>query len=133
MSWVRVVEGKLKPMTAEVHGFWSEAIHHGVRALGFSLREVTGGKWMAAEVAKDDLPAAVRRAASAAIEVDKEVAHSTKTTQVVLARALLMARLEESSAAVELENYQRLLAIEVLKRVAADPRGLLEALAEPYK
>jgi hypothetical protein len=133
MSWVRVKSGKLEPMSAEVTGFWSQAIQQGVRALGFSLHEAGGGQWMTAEVANDELPSAVRRAASAAIEVDKEVAHSNKSSQIVMARALLMAKLEESAAINELRDYQALLAVELLRRVAADPPTLLAALAEPYE
>jgi len=132
MSWVRVVAGKLTPM-AEVHGFWSEAIQHGVRALGFAIQEVAGSPWMAAQVAKDDVPAPVRRAAAAAIAVDREIAYQTRITPASMARTALMLRLGRSAATVELENYQRLLAVAVLQRVAADPPGLLEALAKPYE
>ncbi len=131
MGWVRVVEGKLTPM-GEVHGFWSEAIHAGVRALGFSIGEVAGQPWMVAQIAQDSLPSAVRRAAAAAIEVDKEIAYQAKPTLQGQARTALMARLSQSSATVELANYQRILAIAIIQRVAADPAGLLEALAEPY-
>ncbi len=133
MSWVRVKNEKLEPMSAEVTGFWSQAIQQGVRAVGFSLREAGGGQWMAAEVAQDELPPAVRRAANAAIEIDKEIAHSNKTNQIVMARALLMAKLEESAAINELRDYQALLAVELLRRVAADPPVMLAALAEPYE
>jgi hypothetical protein len=129
---VCVVGGKLKPM-AQVHGFWSEAIWAGVRALGFSLQQVAGKPWMAAEIAMDEIPSAVRRAAAAAIAVDKEIAYQIRPNAVTIARAALMTRLTVSPAAWELENYQSLLAITVLKRVAPDPAGLLEALAEPYE
>jgi len=132
LAWVRVVEGKLTPM-AEVHGFWSEAIQAGVRALGFSLQDLSDGPWMSAAIAKDDIPAPVRRAAAAAIAIDKEIAYATKTTPTSQARTALMLRIARSSAAVELETYQRLLAVAVLQRVAANPAGLLEALAEPYE
>ncbi|WP_454719126.1 hypothetical protein [Caulobacter segnis] len=126
-----MVEGKLTPM-AEVHGFWSEAIHAGVRALGFQLGEVAGQPWMIATIAKEDIPGAVRRAAAAAIEVDKEIAHQAKLTLMTQARAALMSRLSTSPASVELENYQRVLAVAVLQRVAPDPARLLKALADPY-
>lgn len=132
MSWVRVVEGKLTPM-AEVHGFWSEAIHAGVRALGFELGEVAGKPWMIARIAHEDIPGPVRRAAAAAIEVDKAIAYQNKVTLMTQARAALMSRLSTSPATVELENYQRVLAVAVLQRVALDPARMLEALAEPYE
>jgi hypothetical protein len=118
---------------AEVHGFWSEAIQAGVKALGFSIGEVAGAPWMAAAIARDDAPAAVRRAAAAAVAVDKEIAYAVKTTPTTQARTALMLRLSQSAAIVELENYQRLLAVAVLQRVAADPARMLEALAEPYE
>lgn len=118
---------------AEVHGFWSEAIHAGVKALGFSIVQAHGGPWMTAQVAREDAPSAVRRAASAAIAVDKEIAYATKITPTTQARTALMLRLSQSPAIVELENYQRLLAVAVLQRVAADPARLLKALAEPYE
>lgn len=117
---------------AEVQGFWSAAIQQGVRALGFTTREIAGSPWMVAEIVREDAPAGVRRAAAAAIAVDKEIAHQTKTTTASQARTALMLRLGKASAAVEMENYQRLLIVAVLQRVAADPPGLLEALAEPY-
>lgn len=118
---------------AEVHGFWSEAIHAGVRALGFELGEMAGEPWMFATIANDDVPGPVRRAAAAAIEVDKEIAHQAKLTLMTQARAALMSRLGSSPATVELENYQRVLAVAVLQRVAADPARMLEALAEAYE
>lgn len=132
MSWVQVVAGKLTLM-GEVTGFWSEAIHAGVRALGFELGEVAGEPWMIARIAQEDVPGPVRRAAAAAIEVDKEIANQAKPTVIGQTRAALMKRLGQSPAAVELENYQRVLAVAVMQRVAPDPARLLEALAEPYE
>lgn len=132
MSWVRVIEGKLTPM-AQVHGFWSEAIHAGVRALGFSIEDVAGEPRMIARIADDDVHGPVRRAAAAAIEVDKDVAAETKLTLMTQARTALMVKLGTSAATVELDTYQRVLAIAVLKRVAPDPARRLEALADPYE
>ena len=118
---------------AEVYGFWSEAIRAGVKALGFSLQRIAGKPWLAATIAENDLPGVVRTAAAAAIAVDKEVAYLIRPTATSIARAALMARLTESSAPVELHTYQELLALAVLKRVAADPRHMLAVLAEPYE
>lgn len=118
---------------AEVHGFWSAAIQLGVRALGFSVGEVAGSPWMAAAIAKEDIAPGVRRTAAAAIAVDKEIAYDVRITPASMARTALMLRLGHSPAIAELKNYQRLLAIAVLQRVAPDPAGLLEALAEPYE
>jgi hypothetical protein len=129
MSRARLIEGKLTPMT-EVQGFWSAAIERGVKALGFTMGEVAGAPWMRAEIAREHAPSAVRLAAAAAIAVDKEIAYQTRTTPASQARTSLMLRLGKSSAAVELQNYQRLLTVAVLQRVAADPARLLEALAE---
>lgn len=140
-------------MSAEVTGFWSEAIHQGVRALNFSIQEVSGAPWMAAEIGREDVPAGVRRAAAAAIAVDKEIAYQTRSTPTSQARTALMMRLIRSSAAddqdkgrllavsvlmrsaalVEQDSYRRLLAVAVIQRVAADPLRLIEALAEPYE
>jgi hypothetical protein len=116
---------------ADVQGFWSAAIQQGVLALSFSVQEVGGTRQLAATIARSDAPTAVRRAAAAAIAVDNEIATQTKTTPASQARTALLLRLSLSSAAVELENYRRLLAVAVLQRVAADPVRLLEALAEP--
>lgn len=132
MSWVQVVAGKLTPM-GEVTGFWSEAIHAGVRALGFSIGQVAGEPWMIAEIARKGLPGPVRRAAAAAIAVDKEIAYQPKPSVIGQTRLALMKRLSQSPASVELENYQRVLAVAVLQRVAPDPARMLEALAEPHE
>lgn len=132
MSWVRVVDGKLAPM-AEVYGFWSEAIQQGVSVLGFSIRQFGDNRWMAAEIAKERIPAPVRRAAAAAITIDQEISTSLKMTPTVIARAALMGRLGRWPVTVELANYRRLLVIALLQRVAPDPPGLLEALAKPYE
>lgn len=118
---------------AEVHGFWSEAIGLGVRALRFSVGEMAGSPWMDAQIADQDIAPAVRRAAFAAIAVDKDIAYSLKMTPVSIARSALMVRRSSALATVELAHYQRLLAVEVLKRVASNPAALLEALAEPYE
>lgn len=111
--------------------YWYEVVRRGVLALGFSILRFKGEAWMAAHLANPQ-EGLVRRAAHAAIEIDKRVALETGSPENA-AREALAARLERRPASLELAGYQRLLLDRLWSDIETDPAARLEALAYPHE
>ena len=113
---------------------WRRAVRRGVDALGFSLVPLARGEtWMAAEVARTDLPPLAATAAAAAIGMDKDVALSETDTPIGRARAALKAAIGSAPHTDKVTHYLMLLDLALWSAVELNPQLLLEALAEPYE
>lgn len=110
--------------------YWRAVARRGVMAVGFSVWRFAGETWLGARILAPQT-GLVRRAAYAAIEIDKAIALETGPDEVV--RLALAHALEAGPAPVQQAAYQALLVERLWRAIAACPAQRLAALAAPHE
>ena len=110
--------------------YWRAIARRGVLALRFKVWRFAGETWMGATAA-DAPEGLVRRAAHAAIELDKTIALETGPDEAV--RQALADALDHGAAPRQTSAYQALLIARLWEAIQDAPAERLAALAAPHE
>ena len=110
--------------------YWRAIARRGVMALRFTVWRFAGETWLGAE-AQGAPEGLVRRAAHAALEIDKAIALESGPDEA--ARQAFAQALAQGPAPRQAAAYQALLVERLCQEIEPDPAQRLAALAAPHE